>query len=238
MKRRPTRPFVVEVKRSRMSRPATVGLHEGQGEAPVHELPPVAGLPSEAEGLNGGSEHGVTRRTAETPFGRKPVPPHANGRHRSAGSLRAAETSATPQPEPTKKPVTGRILPDLLSVDPLELRLRQEAEEQAARRRGPRGPRKTPGPARRPGPRPDADAARRTAQAAPASRNETSAGPVRAVRPPVATDPKSATRKAVFRGLHSEWALRRACRKAKRTGSAMPLRAGERWKRRLPVSSW
>src|SRR5919206_1169341 len=168
MKRRPTRPFVVEVKRSRTSRPAMAGLQAEQGEAPADELPPVAVLPRDTvEGLNDGSEHDGARRAAGTLFGRKPVPSRANGRHEPeiAATPSRDVPAATPasRPNPAKQPVTGRILPDLLTVDPLELRLRQEAEERAARRRGPRGPRKAPGMASRPESRPDRDAARQAA---------------------------------------------------------------------------
>jgi hypothetical protein len=35
-------------------------------------------------------------------------------------------------------------------------------------------------------------------------------------------------------GRGSRWATRTAWRRAKRKGLAMPLRPGERWKRRLP----
>src|SRR5215217_2383935 len=59
------------------------------------------------------------------------------------GPLRLNSRENDTKIEPTRQPLPRRVLPDLLSVapNPVEERLRQEAEDRAARRRASRGSR-------------------------------------------------------------------------------------------------
>jgi hypothetical protein len=150
-----------------------------------------------------------------------------------------------------------RILPDLSWQEPVDELLRERAEEQATRRRQPRGPRK-----RSTTPAPDEIASRRPEQedirckpamekSAGAYENPVGAAdrdtPIptaskrsasRVARQPTATLllRRSSRARARRRGLRwgrLRWADRAAYRRAQRRGRPVRLRAGERWKRRL-----
>ncbi|MDQ4059769.1 MAG: hypothetical protein M3145_01490 [Pseudomonadota bacterium] len=142
--------------------------------------------------------------------------------------------------EAAAEPPTVRILPDLQWEDPVEARLRQEAEERAARRHGPRGPRKKAEPkATRTEPRPAAEQgpARKTARKRKLPfvwPDEFEAEPV----PAAVAHPAPAVAQPVGTPKLGRPATQLSNRKARQRRAAVSLRAGERWKRRLPQVCW
>ena len=142
-----------------------------------------------------------------------------------AGSLQPRE--ATPR----------RVLPDLLSapVDPVEERLRQDAEERATRRRAPRVRRpknRVSHPTSKSG---DSNLLARDAAQAVLPDLTPASGLVSA---PLVQVPNSCGSGAVSPNPINAALLRRV-KRAKRSGQPLPrLPAGQRWKRRLPKACW
>jgi hypothetical protein len=148
----------------------------------------------------------------------------------------------------------GRVLPDLLGETRAEERLRQELEERAARLRAARGARKTVPSVEPIGAntlmRDEPDPAREavldlTPAAEPLSVEE----PVLTVEevvapaavPPVLSLSVSPLDRSPGRSRLRGWrrkADQAVGRRAERQGAFMRLRAGERWKRRLPRVCW
>jgi hypothetical protein len=148
----------------------------------------------------------------------------------------------------------GRVLPDLLGETRAEERLRQELEERAARLRAARGARKTVPSVEPIGAntlmRDERDPAREavldlTPAAEPLSVEE----PVLTVEevvapaavPPVLSLSVSPLDRSPGRSRLRGWrrkADQAVGRRAERQGAFMRLRAGERWKRRLPQVCW
>lgn len=151
---------------------------------------------------------------------------------------------------------TGRILPDLLEQSRAEMRLRQELEERAARLQGRQD-------ARRPslGSRPKRAKAEASAEAqagrkaAPGlipavetgsvkqpvlAMNEVATTatvePVQASSPRPLHDPRQRT--GPSRGNTRRSAVHAGGHRSERREASVPLRAGEKWKRRLPRVCW
>ena len=266
MRGRPAKPFTVEVKRSKRKLPqaaVTAPDYDGGSDFPADELPrdelPARDINEDLEDRVPAIE--AAMRAADRLFGglasSAPAPasngsaPEVPGFRRRGDPLRPSDPvrePAAPASEPDTRAKAEaaaetqvvRILPDLQWQDPVEARLRQEAEERAARRHGPRGPRKTAGPkALRTGSRPASEqgAARKTARkpklpfvwpddfddAVPA-----------AVAHPVPTAPRQSNGTA----NPGRPALQISDRKARQRRAAASLPAGERWKRRLPQICW
>jgi hypothetical protein len=166
----------------------------------------------------------------------------------------AAITPKAPAEAGHVQRLTGRILPDLLGETRAEERLRHEAEEQAARLRAPRGSPKTR-PSVEPmwadtpvGNEPDPEhevVLDLTPAAEPLSLDEPVL-PVEEVGAPAAMQPiPSLSVSPLYRSPGRS--RLRGCRKkadqavgrrAERQGASTRLRAGEKWKRRLPRVCW
>jgi len=149
----------------------------------------------------------------------------------------------------------GRILPDLLGETRAEERLRQEAEEQAARLRAARGARKTrpsvePMWANTPmADKPDT-AHEAVLEPTPAAEPLRLEAPVLAVEDVIASAAvqpvPSLSVSPLYRSRERTGRLRECRskpdqavgRRAERQEAATRLRAGERWKRRLPHVCW
>jgi len=152
--------------------------------------------------------------------------------------------------------LTGRILPDLLGEARADARLRQELAERAARLRAQRGARKTslsfepPRADTQTGDEPDAG---RTTVLAPIPAAEPSSldEPVLAAREvggSAAAEPMTALilspldgppeRTGRPRGGRKRRPFRAVGRRAGRQSASTGLRAGEKWKRRLPRVCW
>jgi hypothetical protein len=149
----------------------------------------------------------------------------------------------------------GRILPDLLGETRAEERLRQEAEEQAARLRAARGARKTrpsvePMWANTPmADKPDT-AHEAVLEPTPAAEPLSLEAPVLAVEDVIASAAvqpvPSLSVSPLYRSRERTGRLRECRskpdqtvgRRAERQEAATRLRAGERWKRRLPHVCW
>jgi len=150
----------------------------------------------------------------------------------------------------------GRILPDLLGETRAELRLHQELEEKAARLRAQRDARKASpsfGPTRANTQAGDeADAGRETvldatSAAEPLSLEEPVLAAMEVVEP-AAVEPVTAVslirpddspqRTGSPRGRRGRRAYQAGCRGSEPHGASTLLRAGEKWKRRLPRVCW
>ena len=117
----------------------------------------------------------------------------------------------------TPEPQVRRVLPDLLSVivDPVQERMKQQAEERAARRR--------------------ALLESRRSKAAISSDQ----APVADHRDSAADKSVPATIRPTATGKPKNYAFVAAMRKARRAGLRTPrLPRGQRWKRRLPKACW
>ncbi len=152
--------------------------------------------------------------------------------------------------------LTGRILPDLLGETRAELRLHQKLEERAARLQAQRGARKA---------RPSFGSTRADTQAGgePDAGRETVLDPTSAAEPlsleepvlaameavePAAVEPVttvslslpdgSPQRTGSLRRCRGRGAYQAGRRGSKRQGASVPLRVGEKWKRRLPRVCW
>ena len=128
---RQSRPFVVEIKgKRRKPHWATAGLefrHNG-ADAP----------PATVKANNGDGSRAAVRVAADI-ISRRPSPP----RLALTPDPASVGLSAEPAVEQAEAAVRPRVLPDLSAQeDPIEVRLREEAEARAARRRHPRGPRR------------------------------------------------------------------------------------------------
>ena len=230
---RQSRPFTVEIKGKRRKplwATADPKIH------PLVDDPPSA--PSRANGENGSRT--AIRLATDLIF-------------RHAGASVQASTPGPASIEPSSGPaaVRPRILPDLsLQQDPIEVRLREEAEARAARRHRPRGSRrKTEAEPTRTGAAEHEPTAvqevTRGAKPLTQARQEGSALRAKASQPVIVRQPASAPRPSPSMvqmqndsGRESRRVARAALRKAKRKGLPIPLRPGERWKRRLPKSAW
>jgi hypothetical protein len=152
--------------------------------------------------------------------------------------------------------LTGRILPDLLGETRAEVRLRQDLEERAARLRARRGVRKT-NPSfgltwADPQARDELDAERKTVPAAipaaePLSLEEPVLATVEGValavvepveKPSLSPPDSSPERTGSQRGRRGRRGFQAGRRGAERQGASAGLRAGEKWKRRLPRVCW
>src|SRR4051794_33192152 len=152
--------------------------------------------------------------------------------------------------------LTGRILPDLLGEARAEVRLRQELEERAARLRAQRGARKTslsvepPRADTQTGDEPDAGRTTVLAPipaAEPLSLDELVLA-AREVEGSAAVEPGTAVvlnpldgppeRTGRPRGGRKTRPFRAVGRRAERQRASTGLRAGEKWKRRLPRVCW
>ena len=149
---------------------------------------------------------------------------------------------------------TGRVLPDLLGETRAEERLRQELEERTARLRAAQGARKTrpsvePIGADTPiGDRPDpareagldlTPAVERLSLDEPVLTVEEAVAP--AVVPPILSLSVSPLDRSPGRSRLRGWRRKTdqaVGRRAERQGASTRLRAGERWKRRLPQVCW
>jgi hypothetical protein len=145
---------------------------------------------------------------------------------------------------------TGRVLPDLLEQSRAEMRLRQDLEEREVRVRGPRGAR---GPSS--GSRPkraksqthaEADAGRKAAPNPTLTAEVSLKEPVlmaMEVVAPVATSSLrrphgSQQRTESARGTTTRRANQAGGHRSERREAYVLLRAGEKWKRRLPRVCW
>ena len=164
-------------------------------------------------------------------------PPPALGA--GLGLLRLNSRENDTKTEPTRHPSPRRILPDLLSAppNPVEERLRAEAEERAARRRAARRMRVDEGQGTSPKPIHDiavksdalndpigisAENQTLTGEALAAPQESATAHGLTTVsRPRRSSNPKAAARRAQKKGL-----------------PAPRLPAGERWKARLSWTCW
>src|ERR671932_984270 len=128
---RQSRPFTVEIKGKRR-KPlwATADLK-------IHRM--IDGPPPASSRANGeGGSRATVRLATDIIFGQPKAPAWAT--RASSGGV---EPSSEPAAEPAEAAVRPRILPDLSpQQDPIEVRLREEAEARAARRHRPRGPRR------------------------------------------------------------------------------------------------
>ena len=152
--------------------------------------------------------------------------------------------------------LTGRILPDLLGEARADARLRQELAEQAARLRAQREARKTSpsfGLTRAdPQARNELDAERKTVPekipaAEPLSLEEPALATVEGIAPaavapvekPSLSPPDSSPeRTGSQRGHRGRRGFQAGRRGSERQGASASLRAGEKWKRRLPRVCW
>src|SRR5919205_1384533 len=128
---RQSRPFTVEIKGKRR-KPlwATADLK-------IHHI--IDGPPPAPSRTNGEGGSRATVRLATDIISGQPKAPAWATRASSGG----IEPSSEPVAEQAEAAVRPRILPDLSpQQDPIEVRLREEAEAHAARRHRPRGPRR------------------------------------------------------------------------------------------------
>lgn len=164
-----------------------------------------------------------------------------------------AEADRTEIPEKVESPVqpkTARVLPDLLSAEFEEQRVRREMEERAARRRRARRTRVGVQPPKlHADTRPDDDAEDEIRldfdQTTSAAMADTTGDTGREVPDPALDQQAEAPRQSgpgiettERQSIKKKRALMVASRRAKRRGEPLPLRAGERWKRRLPRVCW
>ena len=235
--------FTVEVKRNNKRRPLTVT----EGDSASYERSRRAD-----QLLFGGSSPGVSSAARLDDGGVSTRPTDAARQPPAAEAVRSepqAETAVAQR-------LTGRILPDLFGEARADARLRQELEERAARLRAPRGARKTSlsvAPTRadtQTGDEPDAGHTTVLAPipaADPLSLDE----PVLAAREvggSAAVEPMTALilspldgppeRTGSPRGGRKRRPFRAVGRRAERQRASTGLRAGEKWKRRLPRVCW
>ena len=150
---------------------------------------------------------------------------------------------------------TGRVLPDLLEQSRAEMRLRHELEEREVRVRAPRGAR---GPSSRSRPKRASAQASAEAHAGPKAILDPTPTAEVSLKEPVLTAMEVVAPAAVepitASGLHrphgsqqrTETARGNSMRRANQAGghrserrdASVPLRAGEKWKRRLPRVCW
>ena len=224
---RQSRPFTVEIKGKRR-KPlwATADLK-------IHHI--IDGPPPTPSRGNGEGGSRATVRLATDIISGQPKAPAWATRASSGG----VEPSSEPAAEPAEAAVRPRILPDLSpQQDPIEVRLREEAEAHAARRHRPRGPRrKTEAEPTRTGAAEHeptaAQEVTRRAKPLTQARQEGSALRAKASQPVIVRQPASAPRPSPSMvqmqndsGRESRRVARAALRKAKRKGLAMPLRPG------------
>jgi len=208
------------------------------------------------------------RRADQLLFGGRPPTVSSAARFDGGGlSARTADAArqppaaeavrSEPQAEAAVAPrLTGRILPDLFGEARADARLRQELEERAARLRAPRGARKTslsfepPRADTQTGDEPNAG--RTTALAPiPAAEPPSLDEPVLAAREvggSAAVEPGTALilspldgppeRTGRPRGGRKRRPFGAVGRRAERQRASTGLRAGEKWKRRLPRVCW
>jgi hypothetical protein len=246
------RPFTVEIKRTKRpahSSPALSAAFLRPSDRSLRERPTRDTPPDDT--IRGAASK-LALSEADRVFGQSvtPVPVAApvlngidlpqNADPQPLARTDVAEATPTHDAEGngSEEPRQGRILPDLLSAAREEERA-QEAQA-AGGRRLPRSPRpparpKTAQPEAR---QPDEPVRSRRLRKARAVESQGEAIPPRpevaafvaTVVPGVDQAPVSAKPSGVGRGN----AGGRLRRKVKREGDAIPLRAGERWKRRLP----
>ena len=237
---RQSRPFTVEIKGKRRKPVwAAAGLE-------IHPI--VDGAPpAPATASNGNGGRAAARVAAADILFRSPsvsMPvsaPSPVNIGPSGPSAEQAETAIHP-----------RVLPDLTSQeDPIEVRLREEAEERAARRHRPRGPRKKAEvqmhrsiAESEPEPTDTKKVIRRTRPLTQGPKKGAALKP-KTPKPIIVRQTASTPRSnpsdvpaQTGRSHGSRWAARAEVRKAKRKGLAVAFRPGERWKRRLPKSAW
>lgn len=224
---RTMRPFTVEVSRSR-TRKVTAERPDDTATTrqPTQGLrAPAAGAPTFEHGM------GESRRLAEAVFGARSAPPQEPARSPAPAAedpFRSplAEPVAPARPAPQ---VAQRVLPDLLSEDPMAVLLREREAEEAARRRRPAA-QKSSEPVRA--------APERKAKPAPKAKRQPVPTPpkARVAVPPAA--PIVAASQAVMpaRTGTEALALRLVRRREERLGATERFAPGERWKRRLPKS--
>jgi hypothetical protein len=161
-----------------------------------------------------------------------------------SGSLGTSSRKMREVSEPSRQPTPRRVLPDLSSApeNPIEERLRQEADERAARRRATRGSRVEVGQGALKKP------AALTLESAPAQddvlddsssmsvRDEASAAEPLAL---ALDEPVNPPARTSVRRSRASAHLKATCRRATKQGQPQPrLPAGSRWKRRLPWTCW
>jgi hypothetical protein len=246
------RPFTVEIKRTKRpahSSPALSAAFLRPSDRSLRERPTRDTPPDDT--IRGAASK-LALSEADRVFGQSvtPVPVAApvlngidlpqNADPQPLARTDVAEATPTHDAEGngSEEPRQGRILPDLLSAAREEERA-QEAQPSVARRlpRSPRTPArpKTAQPEAR---QPDEPVRSRRLRKARAVESQGEAIPPRpevaafvaTVVPGVDQAPVSAKPSGVGRGN----AGGRLRRKVKREGEVVPLRAGERWKRRLP----
>jgi hypothetical protein len=246
------RPFTVEIKRTKRpahSSPALSAAFLRPSDRSLRERPTRDTPPDDT--IRGAASK-LALSEADRVFGQSvtPVPVAApvlngidlpqNADPQPLARTDVAEATPTHDAEGngSEEPRQGRILPDLLSAAREEERAREA--QAAGGRRLPRSPRtparpKTAQPEAR---QPDEPVRSRRLRKARAVESQGEAIPPRpevaafvaTVVPGVDQAPVSAKPSGVGRGN----AGGRLRRKVKREGEVMPLRAGERWKRRLP----
>jgi hypothetical protein len=247
MRHRTVRPFTVEVKSRKKSLPQTPAtFHDSNvGTQATSSLLSIFSNSSSRSA----AEHDQLAYTIQEPSGR-PLHTFTSASETQSKGVEGAERQAK------------RILPDLSWQEPVEVLLREHTEEQAIRRRQPRGPRKVttkPATARAAKQRPE-NRMRQSNQAIDqeaVARNSPITVNGKDVPVPALVDPlvKAGARPrlanpilrrslpARMRRRGSRWLDRRqahwaAYRRARRHGVPVRLRAGERWKRRLPRACW
>jgi hypothetical protein len=158
-----------------------------------------------------------------------------------SGSLGTNSREMREGTEPTSKPTPRRVLPDLLSSpsDPVEERLRAEAEERAARRRTVRRMRADEGHGTSPEPIHDHNIAPKGDALADSTNAflEAETADAGALAAPEKPNLQQSRRRSHGRGEPPN--LKAAARRAQTKGLAEPrLPAGSRWKRRLNWTCW
>ncbi len=236
---RQSRPFTVEIKGKRR-KPLWA-----TADPKIHHI--VDGPPPASSRANGeGGSRATVRLATDIISGQPKAAVRAT--QASSGGI---EPFSEPMAEQAEAVVRPRILPDLSPLqDPIEVRLREEAEARAARRHRPRGPRRKieAEPTQTAAAEHEPTAAQEVTRGAkPLMRSHQKGSvlrakvpqPVIARQPASMPDPSLSTAQAQNGSDHgSRRAARAALRKARRKGFPIPLRPGERWKRRLPKSAW
>ena len=236
---RQSRPFTVEVKGKRR-KPFWATADLGVRQLAEHAPP----APVNNSSKNG--SHATVPVAADVMFRRLGVSGHP-----STPNPASIERRSEPVADQTEAAVRPRVLPDLTAQEDLiAVRLREEAEERAARRHRPRGSRRTKVEVEADrttavsGHGPNATKEVRRARPLTQGRSRGAAPKAQAPKPIVrqtASTPRpspSAIPAQTGRNHGSRWAARAEVRKAKRKGLLTPFRPGERWKRRLPKSAW
>jgi hypothetical protein len=237
------KPFTVEVRRNNKRMPFTAIPADSFANERFQQADQLlfGGLPSLAKPTEPAElPKGGNRSTEKA--GLKPQAPAAE-----------AVTSESHAESGRVRP-TGRVLPDLMEQSRAEIRLRQELKERKVRMRASRGAR-----APSSGPRPKRAKAQTSAEAhagrkavpdsAPTTRVSLKA-PVSAaleIVEPTAAEPAAASdlssrdlrgRTDTPRGNTTRRASHAGGHRFERRDASVPLRAGEKWKRRLPRVCW